>query len=187
MIVPDHWAEARKQHRSSGRQVTVRRYGWSTVSEADALAMAETRADEALRRILTGEKVNRREPKVAYNGASGVPIREEVLAGIWQPISHSKPRQPKFRISLPQCRRTQSTCACASTSAAFVPGLPQSPGGSAFPRTCGPVPECGWCMPIGWHCAINGLPSMKPVPQRLPHAGLSNQLALVLFIGPSSQ
>ena len=85
MIVPDHWAEARKQHRSSGRQVTVRRYGWSTVSEADALAMAETRADEALRRILTGEKVNRREPKVAYNGASGVPIREEVLAGIGNP------------------------------------------------------------------------------------------------------
>jgi hypothetical protein len=80
MIVPDHWAEARKQDRSSGRQVTVRRYGWSTVSEADALAMAETRADEALRRILTGERVNRREPKVAYNGASGVPIREEVLA-----------------------------------------------------------------------------------------------------------
>jgi hypothetical protein len=80
MIVPDYWAEARKQHRSSDVQVTVRRYGWSTVSEADALAMAETRADEALRRILSGEKLNKREPKVAYNGASGVPIREEVLA-----------------------------------------------------------------------------------------------------------
>jgi len=80
MIVPDHWAEARKQYRSSGRQVTVRRYGWSTVSEADALAMAETRVDEALRRVLAGEKLYKREPKVAYNGATGVPIREEVLA-----------------------------------------------------------------------------------------------------------
>ena len=80
MIVPDHWAEARKQYRSSGRQVIIRRYGWSTVSEADALIMAEARADEALRRILSGEKVNKREPKVAYNGAAGVPIREEVLA-----------------------------------------------------------------------------------------------------------
>ena len=40
MIIPDHWAEARKQHRSADRQVTVLRYGWSTVSEAGALAMA---------------------------------------------------------------------------------------------------------------------------------------------------
>jgi hypothetical protein len=80
MIVPEHWAEARKQHRASGRQVTVRRYGWSTTSEADALANAEARADEALRRILAGDKLDKREPKVPYNGAAGVPIREEVLA-----------------------------------------------------------------------------------------------------------
>jgi hypothetical protein len=80
MIVPEHWAEARKQHKASGKQVTVRRYGWSTTSEADALANAEARADEALRRILAGDKVDKREPKVPYNGAAGVPIREEVLA-----------------------------------------------------------------------------------------------------------
>ena len=80
MIVPDYWAEARKQQKASGRQVTVRRFGWSTTSEEEARSNAEARADEALRRILTGEKVNKREPKVAYNGADGVPIREEVLA-----------------------------------------------------------------------------------------------------------
>lgn len=80
MIVPDHWAEARRQYRKSGRQVTVRRYGWSIVSEADALKMAESRAEEAIRRILAGEKLGRREPRVTYNGAEGVPIREEVLS-----------------------------------------------------------------------------------------------------------
>lgn len=80
MIVPDYWAEAHHQYRSKGKQVTVRRYGWSMVSEAEALAMAETRVADALQRILSGDKIDRRERKVAYNGASGVPIREEVLA-----------------------------------------------------------------------------------------------------------
>lgn len=80
MIVPDYWAEARRQQRVSGKQVTVRRYGWSSTSEADAQSMAEARADEALRRILIGESLDRRERKLAYNGAAGVPIREEVLA-----------------------------------------------------------------------------------------------------------
>ncbi|HMW18952.1 MAG TPA: hypothetical protein PKN13_12055 [Accumulibacter sp.] len=46
MIIPDHWAEARKQRRANGRQVTVRRFGWSSVSADDAAAMAEHRADE---------------------------------------------------------------------------------------------------------------------------------------------
>lgn len=80
MIVPDHWAEARIQHRAQGRQVTVRRYGWSMLSEADALRMAQARAQEALQRILAGEALERRERKRAYNGATGGPIREEVLA-----------------------------------------------------------------------------------------------------------
>jgi hypothetical protein len=80
MIVPSHWAEARKVHRMAGRQLTVRRFGWSDLSEVDALAMAERRADEAVQRILAGESLERRERKLAYNGAVGVPIREEVLA-----------------------------------------------------------------------------------------------------------
>jgi hypothetical protein len=80
MIVPDHWAEARRQHKTSAKQVTVRRYGWSTSSQADAQFRAEARADEALQRIVAGEPLERRERKVAYNGAAGIPIREEVLA-----------------------------------------------------------------------------------------------------------
>jgi hypothetical protein len=80
MIVPDHWAEARKQQRVSGKQVTVRRFGWSSSSQADAQSMADARADDALQRIVAGEPLDRRERKLAYNGASGVPIREEVLA-----------------------------------------------------------------------------------------------------------
>jgi hypothetical protein len=80
MIVPDHWAEARRQHREPGRQVTVRRFGWSATSAEDAQAMADRRAEEALRRLLAGENLPKREPKVPYNGAVGVPIREEVLA-----------------------------------------------------------------------------------------------------------
>jgi hypothetical protein len=79
MIVPDFWAEARKRRRVGRKQVTVRRFGWSNISQADALAMAEGRAEEALARILSGEALERRELKRAYNGAFGVPIREEVL------------------------------------------------------------------------------------------------------------
>ena len=79
MIVPNFWAEARRQYRRAGRQVTVRRFGWSMSSAADAMAMAELRAEEALTRVVSGEKLARREPKVPYNGAAGVPIREEDL------------------------------------------------------------------------------------------------------------
>lgn len=79
MIVPLYWAEGRAQHRSKGRQITVRRFGWSDVSASDAQAEADTRAEEALKRLLAGEKLARREPKIPYNGAQGVPIREEVI------------------------------------------------------------------------------------------------------------
>lgn len=80
MIVPDHWAEARRQHRASGKQLTVRRFGWSVTNAADAQRMAEERAADALRRILAGQRLTRTERKLAYNGADGIPIREEVLA-----------------------------------------------------------------------------------------------------------
>lgn len=79
MIVPAYWAEARRQQRKDGRQITVRRYGWSDASQADAQQHAETRAGEALQRLLTGEKLARREPKQPYNGADGLPIREEIV------------------------------------------------------------------------------------------------------------
>jgi hypothetical protein len=79
MIVPEYWSEARRQHRSKGKQVTVRRFGWSMTSQNEADSLAEERVGEALRLILKGEKLARSEPKVPYNGAEGVPIREEVL------------------------------------------------------------------------------------------------------------
>ncbi len=79
MIVPDYWAEARKQHREKNKQVTVRRFGGATLNQAEAEAMAESRVADALMRILSGEKLPRQENKTAYNGAFGVPIREEVL------------------------------------------------------------------------------------------------------------
>src|SRR5215213_11886460 len=80
MIVPRYWAEGRAQYRAKGKQVTIRRFGWSQISEAEAQANADARASEALQRVLSGEKLIRREPKVPYNGAEGVPIREEIVA-----------------------------------------------------------------------------------------------------------
>ena len=79
MIIPQYWAEARLQHRERKRQVTVRRFGWSDTSAAEAQAHADARVREALERVLAGEALPRRERRVAYNGADGVPIREEIV------------------------------------------------------------------------------------------------------------
>lgn len=49
-------------------------------SARDAEQMAAERASDALRRILAGQRLTRTERKQAYNGADGIPIREEVLA-----------------------------------------------------------------------------------------------------------
>src|SRR5450432_2742742 len=80
MIVPQFWAEGRVQDRQRGKQVTVRRFGWSDSSQEEAQASADARAQDALQRLLAGEVLPRREPKTAYNGADGVPIREEILS-----------------------------------------------------------------------------------------------------------
>lgn len=80
MQVPSYWAEARVQHRERGRQVTVRRYGWSDDSDAEARLLAELRAADALKRILAGENLPRRDRKIPYGGTEGLPIREEVVA-----------------------------------------------------------------------------------------------------------
>lgn len=79
MIIPRYWAEARVQHRDRHRQVTIRRFGWSDLSPEAAQSHAEQRAREAIERVLNGEKLPRREPRVLYNGAEGVPIREEIV------------------------------------------------------------------------------------------------------------
>lgn len=87
MIIPSYWAEAREQGRiqvtekgrTRTRAATVRRFGWSDESQEAAQAHAEERAREAWRALLAGERIERRELKMAY-GAPGVPIREEVIA-----------------------------------------------------------------------------------------------------------
>jgi hypothetical protein len=79
MLVPEFWAESSAKYRKRGNQVTIRRFGWSNESQQDAEQLAETRAQDALLRVLAGEKLIRREPKIPYNGAEGVPIREEVV------------------------------------------------------------------------------------------------------------
>jgi len=78
MIVPAYWAEVRLQRRAGDRQVTVRRFGWSDAGQDEAQAMAQARAADALQRIEAGETLPKREPKLPYNGAAGVPIREEI-------------------------------------------------------------------------------------------------------------
>lgn len=79
MIIPKYWAEARLQHRERKRQITVRRFGWSDAGEVEAQAHADVRAREALQRLMAGERLPRRERRVAYNGADGMPIREEIV------------------------------------------------------------------------------------------------------------
>lgn len=79
MIVPQFWAEARLQKRGHRKQVTVHRFGWSDLSQEDAQTHAEARVREAFDRVQSGEKLPRREYKRPYNGAVGVPIREEII------------------------------------------------------------------------------------------------------------
>lgn len=79
MIIPKFWAEASAKHRQHKKQVTIRRFGWSDTSLVDAQSMAASRASEALAAVLSGKNLERREPRIPYNGAEGVPIREEVL------------------------------------------------------------------------------------------------------------
>ena len=79
-IVPRYWGEAKARSTQGRRQITVQRFGWSDESEAAAHAHAEARVAEALKELARTGKVRRRDHKVGYNGAEGLPIREEVVA-----------------------------------------------------------------------------------------------------------
>ncbi|WP_404305437.1 hypothetical protein [Neorhodopirellula lusitana] len=79
MIVPNYWAEATAKYKTDKGPRTLRRFGWSNESQDDAQASAEQRARQAAEAALAGHSVLRREPKVPYNGADGLPIREEVI------------------------------------------------------------------------------------------------------------
>lgn len=80
MLIPYFWAECRLHNKHAKKQVTVKRWGWSDVSQDDAQSLADRRANEAMERILNGEKLRRRETKDSYGTADGVPIREEVVS-----------------------------------------------------------------------------------------------------------
>lgn len=80
MIVPQFWAEARYQQRVGKRQITVRRFGWSDQDLVQAQQHADERARAAMARIQAGEALQKREPKLPYNGADGLPIREEIVS-----------------------------------------------------------------------------------------------------------
>lgn len=82
MIVPDFWAEAKIKKRVDGRQVTVKRFGWSDESIEDAQQKADSRAEAAMALIAAGKSINRFERKLPYNGSEGVPIREEIVKHI---------------------------------------------------------------------------------------------------------
>ena len=79
MLIPAYWAESKAQQFVDRKQITVCRFGWSQLSQADAQNKAAERLSEALKRILSGESLPRRERKHPYNGSVGVPIREEIV------------------------------------------------------------------------------------------------------------
>lgn len=79
MIVPAYWSEATTKKKINGKQFTLKRFGWSDVSEDDAKAHAERRLQEAIATLEAEGDVRRIDHKVAYNGAEGIPIREEVI------------------------------------------------------------------------------------------------------------
>ena len=79
MIVPEFWAEAKERVVIDGKSRTFKRFGWSDVNESDALENAQERVHEAANLARKGESVRLTDHKVAYNGAEGLPIREEII------------------------------------------------------------------------------------------------------------
>ncbi len=64
--------------------MTVRRFGWSSTGQEDADLHAKKRVEEAVAVLREGGEqglrtFTRRERRIAYNGADGLPIREEVI------------------------------------------------------------------------------------------------------------
>lgn len=79
MLIPEYWAEASGMTTRHKKTVTIRRFGWSNTSQAEAQSLAEQRVQQAIQATLAGENIARRELKTPYNGSDGVPIREEVI------------------------------------------------------------------------------------------------------------
>ncbi len=89
MLVAKYWAEARLQHKFSARkqknsQITIRRLGWSNESQQAAEAIAQQRAKEAMQQAIQDPEASslqarRENAGEGYNGADGLPIREEIV------------------------------------------------------------------------------------------------------------
>lgn len=86
MIVPQFWAEATLQKTIGQKSVTLRRFGWSDESLEAATSHAQQRLAEAGEQLALGSNTVFRETKKAYNGAEGVPIREEILGRLDETI-----------------------------------------------------------------------------------------------------
>ncbi|KRG34036.1 MULTISPECIES: hypothetical protein [unclassified Psychrobacter] len=85
MLIPKYWAqykqrfELRETPNKPARQATIKRYGWSDISQMEALSHAKSRVNEAHHRWLAGEDILRRERKEEYNEGNSIPIREEII------------------------------------------------------------------------------------------------------------
>ena len=91
MLIPKYWAQYKQRFELSGtadntsdtfnsKQATIKRYGWSDVSQAEALGHAKSRVSEAHNCWLAGEDILRRERREEYNASNGIPIREEIIS-----------------------------------------------------------------------------------------------------------
>lgn len=86
MLIPKYWAQHKQRFESletsskSSMQATIKRYGWSDVSQAEALSHAKSRVSEAHNCWLAGEDILRRERREEYNASNGIPIREEIIS-----------------------------------------------------------------------------------------------------------
>ncbi|WP_020407984.1 hypothetical protein [Hahella ganghwensis] len=80
MIIPQYWATATDSRTVDGRQVSIKRYGWSDESQEQAEQKAAERLKQAFEQVQSGAKVTRVERKEDYSGSEGVPIREEVVS-----------------------------------------------------------------------------------------------------------
>ncbi|MDN5892377.1 MAG: hypothetical protein L0H51_09480 [Psychrobacter sp.] len=86
MLIPKYWAqykqrfELRETPNKPSKQATIKRYGWSDISQSAALTHAKARVDEVHKCWLAGEDILRRERREEYNASNGIPIREQIIS-----------------------------------------------------------------------------------------------------------
>ena len=86
MLIPKYWAhykqrfDAKTEFDNTKKQATIKRYGWSEVSQAEALIHAKARVIEAHKQWLAGEDILRRERAEQYNQGNGIHIREQIIS-----------------------------------------------------------------------------------------------------------